>query len=139
MIQEGNGVRFAREEFAVMKFNSDPFIWALRTDFRSQNLEATASGISFFRHLQLLVRALERQVEGRERGHTLPASFSGNKALYWAQVDFLLWNYKALEHLATKHKQTSDEQLVKLFDQLYQTGASVKAEILAEPQMSATV
>lgn len=133
-------MRFAREEFTVIKFNSDPFVRALRTDFRSQNLEAMASGISFFRHLQLLVRSLERQVEGRERGHHLPASFSGNKALYWAQVEFLLWNYKELEHLATKQKQTSNEELVKLFTQLYQTGASAKAEIPPEePQMAATV
>ncbi|MDQ5931703.1 MAG: hypothetical protein QG607_404 [Patescibacteria group bacterium] len=136
MIQEGNDVRFARVEFIVIKFNSDPFVTALARDFRSQNIQARAKGFLLINHIESFIRGLERKIEGRDRGHVM-SEIPENAALYWGKVEFLLLNYKALHHQAILKKRTSDKDFVGLFAELYQTDAPAKAEIPAEPQVAA--
>ncbi len=120
----------------MSRVTDNPFVKALMTDFRNQNIKAKGAGVPFIHHIEAYVRSIEREIEGRERGH-VTTEISGNVALYWGQAMFLLWIYKDLLHRATLQKKSSNSQLVKLFIQLYCTDAPAKAEILAESQAAA--
>ncbi len=120
----------------MSRVTDNPFVKALMSDFRNQNIKARSAGLPFIHHLESFVRSIEREIEGRERGH-VTTEISGNAALYWGQAMFLLWIYKDLLHRAALQKKSSNSQLVKLFIQLYCTDAPAKAEILAESQMAA--
>jgi hypothetical protein len=116
----------------MSRVTDDPFVKALMSDFRSQNIKAKGASVPFFHHIEAFVRSIEREVECRERGH-VTAEVPRNAALYWGQVSFLLWVYKDLLHRATLQKKSSNEQFVKLFIQLYCTDAPpTKTEVVPE-------
>ncbi len=53
----------------MSRVTDDPFVKALVSDFRSQNIKAKGASVQFFHHLEAFVRSIEREVECRERGH----------------------------------------------------------------------
>lgn len=122
----------------MSRITDDPFVRALMSDFRSQNIKARSAGVPLFHHLESFVWSIEREIERRERGHVTTSEIPGSTALYWGRANFLLWVYKDLLHRATLQKKSSNEQFVKLFIQLYCTDAPpAKTEVLEESQMTA--